>query len=121
MASGVDNAKESIGLIFTMLIFIIFLSVIFIWAYNFMAVSDDKLFDAENKYIDPTLANPDVDGNYKDTYLNKNKFDGLQLNIMSWFNGFKGIFIIAFLLLFLLVLILKNKKTILEHVKNMFD
>lgn len=118
---AMENAKDSLSLVFTMLVFIIFVGVIFIWAYNFLAVSDEKLFDDENKYIDPSLANPDVDSNYKDTYNNKVKSDGLWLNIMDWFNGIKGIYIIAFLLLFLLVLILKNKKTILEHLKNVFD
>lgn len=121
MASGVDNIKESLGLVFTMLIFIIFIGIVFIWVYNFLALSEDKMFDAENKYIDSTLTNPDVDGNYKDTYLNKIKLDNMNLNILNWFNSFQGIFIIAFLLLFLLLLILKNKKTILEQLKNMFD
>lgn len=118
---SVDNVKDNISLLITMIVFIVFIGVIFIWAYNFMAVSDDKLFDDKNKYIDPTLENPDVEGNYKDTYLNKQKVDGLQLNLMSWFNGFKGIFIIAFLLIFLLGLILKNRKIIMENLKNMFD
>ena len=118
---GVDNMRDNVSLIITMIVFVMFIGVVFIWAYNFMAVSDDKLFDNVNKYIDPNLANPDVDGNYKDTYINKNKFDGIWLNLMSWFGGFKGIFIIAFLLLFLIGLILKNRKAILENIKNMFD
>lgn len=118
---GVENMRESLGLVITMISFIVFLGVVFIWAYNFMAVSDNKLFDDENKYIDPTLANPDVEENYKDTYKNKQKFDSLQLNLMNWFTSMKGIFVIAFMLLFLLALILKNRKLILENIKNMFD
>ena len=115
-----DNLKDNVGLIILMIVFILFIGVFFIWAYNFMAVSDSKLFDDENKYIDPTLTNPDTEDNYKDTYKNKLKLDSLQLNIMSWFGGFKGIFIVAFLLLFLFGLILKNRKIVLENLKGMF-
>jgi predicted PurR-regulated permease PerM len=118
---GVENIRDSLGLIITMIVFVVFIGVIFIWSYNFMAVSDTKLFDDENKYIDPTLANPDVEENYKDTYVNKQKFDGLQLNLMNWFSGIKGIFIIAFLVIFLLGLIFSYRKIILENIKNMFD
>jgi hypothetical protein len=118
---GVDNIKDNLSLVITMLVFIIFIGVIFIWGYNFMALSEDKLFDDNNKYIDATLSNPDFEDNYKSSYKNKLKIDGIQLNIMSWFSGFKGIFIIAFLTLLLFSLILKNRKTIMDNLKNMFN
>ena len=116
-----DNMRDSMSLIITMIVFLLFIGVLFIWAYNFLALSDDKLFDDNNKYINQSLTNPDVDSNYKDTYKNKLKLDVLQLNLMSWFGSFKGIFVIAFILLLLLSLILKNRKAILDNLKNMFD
>ena len=118
---GVDNLRDNLGMIITMIVFLLFIGVIVIWAYNFMALSDDKLFDDNNKYINSSLANPDIESNYKDTYKNKLKLDTIQLNIMDWFNGFKGIFVIAFMLVLLLGLVLKNRKLILENFKNMFD
>jgi len=118
---GVDNIRDNISLALTMIVFIMFIGIIFIWGYNFMVISDDKLFDDNNKYIDPSLANPDVDGNYKDTYLNKNKFDLIWLSLMSFFSSLKGIFVIAFLFIFFIGLILKNRKTILDNFQNMFN
>ena len=113
--------RENVGLVLTILVFIMLIGVIFIWAYNFIGLSDSKLFDDNNKYIDATLSNPDVEENYKDTYKNKNKFDKVWLNLMKWFSGLKGILIIAFMLLFLIGLIFTNRKLILENIKNMFD
>jgi len=118
---GVDNLRDNLGLIIIMIVFLLFVGVIFIWGYNFMALSDDKLFDDNNKYIDASLSNPDIESNYKDNYKNKLKFDTLQMSLMSWFNSFKGIFVIAFLTLLLLGLILKNRKLILDNFNNMFD
>lgn len=116
-----DNMRDSLSLVILVIVFIVFVGVVFIWGYNFMALSDDKLFDADNKYLNVSLSNPDVESNYKDTYKNKLKFDNIQLGFMDWFSGFKGIFIIAFLLLFLLGLILKNRQTLMKNLKNMFD
>lgn len=119
--AGLDNMRDNLSLIITMIVFIMFIGIIFIWFYNFMAVSDSKLFDDENKYIDSSLSDPDFEENYKDTYINKNKFDKIGLNLMDWFGNLKGIFIIAFLFVFLIGLILKNRKIVLKNLKNMFD
>ena len=118
---GVDNMRDSVGLVLTMIVFIMLIGVVFIWAYNFIAVSDDKLFDDNNKYIDPTLTNPNVEGNLKDTYINKNKFDGITLNLLKWVSSARGIFIIAFLFIFFIGLILSYRKLIIDNLKNMFN
>jgi len=113
--------RDSMGLLITMIVFLVFIGVIFIWAYNFLALSDNKLFDDNNKYINSSLANPDIESNYKDTYKNKLKLDKIQINLMNWFGSFKGIFVIAFILLLLLSLIFKNRKAALDNFKKMFD
>ena len=118
---ALNNLRDNLSLIITMLVFILFIGVMFIWAYNFMALSDEKLFDDNNKYIDKDLADPNVEENYRDTYKNKLSLDKIQLTFMSLFNGVKGIFIIAFLFLLLISLILKNRKAIIDNFKNMFD
>jgi len=118
---GLDNMRDTMNLIITMMVFLLFIGIVFIWAYNFLAISDNKLFDNNNKYINQSLANPDVESNYKDTYKNKLKLDGVQINLMSWFGSFKGIFIIAFILLLLLSLIFKNRKAVLDNFRNFFD
>lgn len=118
---GVDNLKDNINFVIVMIVIIMLIGVIFIWAYNFIAVSDDKLFDDNNKYIDADLSNPDVETNYKDTYLNKNKLDVIWLSLLKWFGSLKGIVVMAFLFVFLFGLVLKNRRLVLDHLKNYFD
>ena len=117
---GTETLRDSLTLILTVLIFLVLMGVFIIWSYNFMAVSDEKLFDAENKYINGSLPNPDFEDNYKDTYKNKRNFDNIQLNLTAWFNSTGKIFTIAFLSMLLFGLILTHRKKILENFKNFF-
>ena len=117
----IDTLRDSIILILSITIFVVFISIIILFTYNFIAVSDEKLFDAENKYINGSLPDPDIESNYKDTYKNKRNFDEIQLSLMGWFSDIERIIIVAFLSIFFLGLIFFNRKKILDYLKNYFQ
>ena len=110
-----DKVKTIIGV----LLFIIFISVVGIWFYNFLGLSDVNMYDNENKYIDASLG--DVDGNYQESYLMKTKSESLMLTLGKWFSSIYGIFSVIFIGVFLLTFLVGQKDSVMSFFKSLFD
>lgn len=113
--------KESINLILIFIIFILVMMAIGILSFNFLANSETKIYDSNNKYINSSLVNPDTEANYKETYSNKLNFDNNLLHMFNNMSKINKIFMGIFLGLLLLGLIFNYRKLIIENLKNNFE
>lgn len=116
---GTTLLKESINLALVFIIFVLVLWAIGIFAYNFFANSENKIYDDNNKYINSSLG--DVEGNYKETYSNKLSFDNEFLHMFKNMSKIQKVFFSIFLAILLFGLIFKYRKLIVENVKNYMD
>lgn len=107
--------KENIELGLTFIIFILFIAFLGIAAYNFLANSEDKIYDDNNKYTNSNLTN------FTTTYENKVSFDNNILGVYKGLSKLQKIFIGLFLAIFFLGFILKNRDYLVANLRNLFD
>ena len=100
-------------------LFIIVLGVCGAWFFNFIALSDTNLYDDNNKLVDLSIG--DVDGNYKDTYVFKSKFESFILTLSNIFNNIYALFGLIFMAVFLFGLFVSKKDSVFSFIKSIFD
>ena len=88
------------------------------WVYNFMALDDTKLYDDNNKYIDPSLPSPDIESNLKSSYKLKLSINKFLLGIINFINMFKKIFVVIFGALIIYMIFLNKETGIIPLMKE---
>lgn len=112
----IGSLTKQIFYLLGFIVFIFFIGIMVTWIYNFIAISDSKLYDDNNKYINVSLG--DVDGNLKGGYLLKQKADNFVLTMVSFFNKFSTAFVVIFIGVFLYMLYI-HKDGVLHNISRL--
>lgn len=119
MKKMMNVTSDKLNTMILVVVFIIMASMLMLWFFNFLALSETNMYVGENKYIDVSLG--DVEGNYKNTFILKDKLNSLLLNVSDWFMSIYGIFGIIFFSIFLFTFLVSKKDSIISMIRETFE
>lgn len=114
--------KHNFSLLIVTVIVLFLISFLGSTLYYFLAVSDDKLYDGENKYIDSSLTGNDLtaDSNIKGSYKFNDNNNSWIMIIVRFIGVILKIFMIIIIPLFFYFLFINKKHAIIPFLKGLF-